>query len=182
MAHCNKNQFMKKSFHKFVRSFDQFGHPLTLKYKGRQTYKSFLGGLVTIIVVSFILVYFFVMIKESVRFEKFTVITSLQKQNLAKGENELILNKDIFDIAYKAFYIGSDQEISENLDEYFYFAFERVKYEIITDETEIRLSGNTYKWEAEKIGTETCNKERFLGDYEKAQILGITGLYECMKP
>ena len=44
---------MNFSLRRIVRSLDDFGHPITLTYKGEETYQSCLGGIVTLVVIAF---------------------------------------------------------------------------------------------------------------------------------
>ena len=46
---------MRFSLQRLIRSFDDFGHPITLTYKGEETYQSCLGGLLTFFVSAFTL-------------------------------------------------------------------------------------------------------------------------------
>ena len=44
---------MNFNLRQFVRSLDDFGHPITLTYKGEEMYQSFLGGIITLLVSAF---------------------------------------------------------------------------------------------------------------------------------
>lgn len=44
---------MPFSFSKAVRKFDDFGHPIALTYKGDDSHQSFLGGILTLMVMIF---------------------------------------------------------------------------------------------------------------------------------
>ena len=46
---------MSFSLRRILRSLDDFGHPITLTYKGEETYQSCLGGIITLVVSAFTL-------------------------------------------------------------------------------------------------------------------------------
>ena len=47
-----------KSFGKYIRGFDQFGEPITFKFDGgKDMYQTELGGLFTLLMISFVLWY-----------------------------------------------------------------------------------------------------------------------------
>ena len=48
---------MSKRLNKLCVSFDAFGEPISVNYKGETFYKTALGALCTIVIKSFILVY-----------------------------------------------------------------------------------------------------------------------------
>ena len=47
---------MAKSFKRLLRSVDTFGHPIKVNYRGEESYKSALGGLMTLLVYSLTIV------------------------------------------------------------------------------------------------------------------------------
>ena len=47
---------MSFSLGRLLRSLDDFGHPITLTYKGEETYQTCLGGVITVVVSAFTMV------------------------------------------------------------------------------------------------------------------------------
>ena len=41
---------MKFSLARFIKDFDVFGHPISVYYKGEETYQNMLGGILTVLV------------------------------------------------------------------------------------------------------------------------------------
>jgi hypothetical protein len=46
------------TFSKYITKFDIYGHPINLSYKGESTFKTFPGGLCTIIAKLMVLAFF----------------------------------------------------------------------------------------------------------------------------
>ena len=58
---------------RFIRSLDDFGHPIKLSYKGEDTYQSFLGGVFTLAVQVLTAVLIFIGVKKVLNVSDATV-------------------------------------------------------------------------------------------------------------
>jgi hypothetical protein len=67
----NKTKSLNAKLIEGLKSCDKFGHPITLKYRNKAQFRSVLGGLITIGVSIFIMIYFFVQLKEVLNRESF---------------------------------------------------------------------------------------------------------------
>ena len=57
-------------FRKFVKSFDQFGHAILLRFNGKgTTHRTLLGGLITLAVYGFMIAYFIILFTQMMGFE-----------------------------------------------------------------------------------------------------------------
>jgi hypothetical protein len=97
-----------------------FGHPITLQYKNEAQFKSTIGGFMTIIVLMGLLTYCGILLQQMFSNKTFTVISDLQKKNVALDEHRSIhLSVDNFDIGIGMFYTGKEVGLQDRIDEYF---------------------------------------------------------------
>ena len=54
-----------------VKQFDKLGYPISFKYKNDSSFKSFMGGLVTLAVEIVLFVYFIILLKGVTNHEKY---------------------------------------------------------------------------------------------------------------
>lgn len=88
----------------------------------------------TIIVMLGLTAYFLILLVQTLSKSTFQVISDLQKKNVALDiDRSIMLTKDNFDIAINFLYTGSNETISDHLDEYFNYQLQTIDYEIITD-------------------------------------------------
>lgn len=99
---------------KFLKGQDSLGSPIYLKYNGRNTYQTSLGGVLSLIGKLLILVYFSFQIKSVFLREKKKVTNLIEKKDLTKS-SALELNDDIFKVAIKLQYYG-DELLGEPFD------------------------------------------------------------------
>ncbi len=104
------NMFQK--LYGIIRNFDSYGHPINLTYEGETTYKSFIGGLLTILTRVAILSY---LISELLQVldKKSTVEVSEFKQNAALDPNNYSIDQSKFDMAIRLNYL---QFYNESID------------------------------------------------------------------
>lgn len=112
--------------------------------------------------------------------QTFTVISDLQKKNVALDQNRSInLNVNNFDIAIGVFYTGKVVGLQERIDEYFSYTLQMIDYEIIPDlETQTKV-GSTYYWNITNVKLEKCKEGRFNNMNETTSSIGITDIYMC---
>ena len=102
------------------KQVDMFGHPITLQYKNEAQFKSTIGGFMTIIVLMGLLTYCGILLQQMFSNKTFTVISDLQKKNVALDEHRSIhLSVDNFDIGIGMFYTGKEVGLQDRIDEYF---------------------------------------------------------------
>ena len=70
---------------KNLKLLDIFGHPISLRYKNQNTYKSYMGATLTLIAFTGIITYFSILLYELVNRKNFTITTTLQKGMLDYG-------------------------------------------------------------------------------------------------
>ena len=92
-------------FFRFFRSLDKYGHPIALTYKGDASYKTLIGGLLTI--ATRIGVIAFLMIEIMSVISKTSTITNSEViNNVAIDKNEYEFNSTMFDMAVRLNYNG----------------------------------------------------------------------------
>ena len=98
---------------RMVRRVDSYGHPINLTYRGETTYKSYFGGVVTIITRIAILAF---LISEliNVMHVKNTVQVSESRRNVALDKTIYNFTEKEFDLALRLNYYGKNSEIYTN--------------------------------------------------------------------
>ena len=100
-----------KSFGKYIRSFDQFGEPITFKFDGgKDMYRTNLGGTFTLLMVSFVLWY--CSYKAVAIANGDNVVTSQNKQ----GFFNLTMYNDITPVAFGISAFPSTENFVDNWD------------------------------------------------------------------
>ena len=88
----------------------------------------------TFILFSGIAAYMSILLSQMFQMQTFTVISDMQKKNVAIDQNrKIFLTKENFDIAVGFFYTGNVRGLQDRIDEYFSFNLNTIDYEIITD-------------------------------------------------
>ena len=137
----------------------------------------------TLIVMVGLLTYCVILLDQMLSKKTFTVISDLQKKNVALDENRSIsLNIDNFDIAIGIFYTGKQAGLQDRLDEYFSYTLQMIDYEIIPDITTQLKVGSTYYWNITNVKMELCKEGRFNNMNETTSSIGITDIYMCPIP
>lgn len=90
---------------------------MALTYKKDSRFKSFHGGLFTIVTLLSCLGYFCFQLGD-VWNQKSTSKTTLFKRNLTFDKTAINLTLETFDFALSVFYLGNDSYVPSNLDEY----------------------------------------------------------------
>ena len=83
---------MAKSFKRLLRSVDTFGHPIKVNYSGEESYKSALGGLMTLLVYSLTIVVVIRAIEEIAEMNEPTLIEYYKPMSHLDLKNALPLN------------------------------------------------------------------------------------------
>ena len=94
-----------------IKSFDRFGQPISLKFRNNNTYRSTIGGLMTIMVYTVLLVYLSLNLKAVFLKEEYTVQSSTERFDIAFDNRVVYLNKTNFDIGVHLLYTNIDDEI-----------------------------------------------------------------------
>ena len=97
---------------RLLRKFDDFGYPISLRYKGEKTYQSFVGGVLSLLV-SFLTLLIVIFGMRNVLFMRDPKVTSFprpvsaeERQSLA--ENGLRFDDFDFNIAFQVVIIDED--------------------------------------------------------------------------
>ena len=97
-----KGLSIKDRVTKLIERQDIFGHPVSLTYKGQQTYQSVLGGMVSLVGKLLILVYFLTQVNTVLTRGNITINYSLQQKDLSNfndPNNQLRITNDNFIVA-----------------------------------------------------------------------------------
>ena len=97
-----KGLSIKDRVTKLIERQDIFGHPVSLTYKGQQTYQSVLGGMVSLVGKLIILVYFLTQVNTVLTRGNITINYSLQQKDLSNfndPNNQLRITNDNFIVA-----------------------------------------------------------------------------------
>ena len=78
----NKPSFQDR-ITKQIEGQDVFGHPVSLTYKGQQTYQSVLGGLVSLVGKLLIFVYFVIQVNTVLSHGNNSINSSIQQKDLS---------------------------------------------------------------------------------------------------
>ena len=135
--------------------------------------------MLSIIVFTGLLVYFLVQLKSIVEKQQFTVLNAIDKRDLEFDNTSISMTKDNFDIAIRAIYLGKEKKIEDDIDLYFSYYFENIIYSEIEDIEIIEELGVAAIEIGTKIPLGPCTKDRFMGNSEGMQILGILEYYLC---
>ena len=99
-----KGLSIKDRVTKLIERQDIFGHPVSLTYKGQQTYQSVLGGMVSLVGKLLILVYFFTQVNTVLSRGNMSINYSLKQKNLLDlndPSNLLRITNDNFTMALR---------------------------------------------------------------------------------
>lgn len=108
----------------YLRRIDNFGHPITLTYKGDSTFKSPLGGFFTLAVYAIVLSFFFTLLKAVIIRDNFTVTNTYTKRDIQDTSSILDLSIDNFEIALSARWINPlPNNSTATPAEYFHVSF-----------------------------------------------------------
>ena len=104
---------MKKHVLKQLRKIDIFGYPITLKFRGKDTFRTAVGGIFTLAIVLGLLSYFIIMLKQMVTNEYSQVYNSVKKiGNIAIDKTiNFNLTTSNFDIALNFDYVGTVPDV-----------------------------------------------------------------------
>ncbi len=103
-----------------------------------------------------------------------------QRGDLSFNDETLInLTRKNFDVALSIMYIGPEDGVAENIDEYFSFYIQQVYTQLITDENKQKELGSTYTWETTPMKLVRCELDRFNGLKEQIVSFGISKNYFC---
>ncbi|CDW73239.1 UNKNOWN [Stylonychia lemnae] len=153
----------------FMRSQDNFGHPITFNYKQSSTFKTKFGGFLTIAFKIGILIYLvFELIKVVDR--KYTVTNSMIKRNLFVDTRTYTINQHDFDVGFSIY--GLSQEQLTSIDNYVNITFEQGEFNWTPD-------GKSFSYKLKLLEIGKCGKHRFKGETFQTESLGITQNYLC---
>lgn len=181
-AHRHKGFF--HSIASALRDVDIFGRPVGLKFKNRFNSNSVCGGLLSLLLIAGICIYFAALVSINRGSVSLNVTQSLEKVNIGMDPNRtLTLTIDNFDIALGVLYGGSNSSITQaTIDDYFTYNLNRIDYELFTDPAQISAYGSTYRWDKTPIPMVVCDETRFKNMSQVTSNLGITGVYYCPDP
>lgn len=109
-----------KSLRKFLRGKDQFGVPLSFTHNNDKSFKTVLGGVVTIASVVGLLVYFALLVNSALNKQRSTLVNSEYFRNLVFDGTNVELNEDSFDFAVRLdTFNPAFDAVNDVLEEYF---------------------------------------------------------------
>lgn len=154
------NTFQKNL--KFLKTYDLFGYPISLSFKKKSTYTTICGGVLSLIIVSFLLIIFTYSIFKL--FNQEYKETTKYITNLGNEYGDLNLNSDNFMVGVKF-----DNELLNNWTKPFMSV-------IMYQTTQFRNSTNTWKVK-NKLNMTPCTPQHFSGlETEFAQLQLNTAL------
>ncbi|CDW78965.1 UNKNOWN [Stylonychia lemnae] len=163
-----------KKFRKFLKSQDAFGHKISLNYQNQPTFRSSVGGFMTIALRLLLLGYFLSNLVTVINRSQSAIVNSIYKKDLSFDDTSFNLTKNVFDMALFISYFGTDDGVQENIHTYFTANFYQIYFE---DNPYTWGTGND--WVYMPIGLEICKEGRFLGENKTAKLINITGNYLC---
>ena len=79
----SKKKGIKQRIANGVKRIDIFGHPITLNYNKQPQYRSMIGGITTILVISGLSIYFAVLLQQTLTLQSYQVLSDMSKRNVA---------------------------------------------------------------------------------------------------
>ncbi len=152
-----------KCISNFLRSQDSLGYPVSLTYKGENTYRSSLGGFLTLIGKLLILIYFCFQIKAVILQEKKKVTANIEKVDLLHSPI-IYLNDSNFKVAIKLEYSGMELPYydftQETIDQYLMIQFYELEINIYNESNnEKNLKSAAFK--EKYFPSQKCDKDYF---------------------
>ena len=108
---------MSKGFRSFIRSQDVFGYKLGFHYKKHQTFKSLFGGIMTILFILIVSLYFALQLVSIHLRESSQLNRSTQVRKHGNNYGNVTLTSDQLDIAISIL-CQNDKEVQEAMDQY----------------------------------------------------------------
>ena len=118
-----KSAIMKKA-KRFLKTFDQYGHPVTLQYKKDSSFRTPFGGFISLLMMLGLFVWFIILMRETINRENFTIVNSILRRDPNLESDSLILNRTNFDIAFAPFFVNQafPEEKKKRIHEYIVFS------------------------------------------------------------
>eukprot|EP00347_Sterkiella_histriomuscorum_P004095 403361770 len=165
----SKLKSLSNSISRNLKNQDAFGHPITLSYKDSSTYKSLFGGIVTLFSRIALFAYFLVQVIAVFKRENYNTATSTTYENLSASDKSIILNRTNFDIGFALY---RDTNYTYSLDYYEYFS-------VYFMQSVSTMNQGNFSLNFTLIPGEICQNDRFLGDTDTIENLGIAGYFVC---
>lgn len=140
-----------------IKSFDSYGYKIQLTYKNENKYKTFLGGLVTLIAYLGVFIFFVVLMKQVIYRENFTVNSFAVKSDVLETGRNVELSIDNFDMAIQVVCLGCTDIIAKPEDVHQYFSVY-----ILNSESKLIENGAFVNTDI-PIHMEKCDASRFKG-------------------
>ncbi|CDW76231.1 UNKNOWN [Stylonychia lemnae] len=163
-----QNNFRIK-FKNYIKSQDIFGHQISFTYKNSSTFKSFLGGIVTLIFRIAVLVYLVTELINAMQ-KKSTISNSTYIRNIAEDFTVYEMTNQKFDLAFQIQLDGAyaPQDLSKFLE----FTFSEIGFEWAPD-------GKSYKQNYREIPLIRCPNGRFNNETIQTDNIKLTESYLC---
>ncbi|CDW75001.1 UNKNOWN [Stylonychia lemnae] len=165
----NKSRNFRTVLAGYIRQQDQFGHPISLRYKNNSTFKTFFGGFITILFRMGIIVFLVFEIMKVVD-KKSNITNSQYRRNLVEDRRQYQIDLTNFDLAYNVF--SSDPIITANIDRYVSVQLQEVYFAWSKD-------GASYTMDVKDLPLDKCPPGRFLGETVQTDNFGLQFNYKC---
>eukprot|EP00347_Sterkiella_histriomuscorum_P022016 403331978 len=165
-----------KKLKNLITQIDAYGHPIGLTYQDKRTFKSALGGGVTVLARLGILVFLIIEIIGVINKQSILKTTSLTR-NLTIDETEYSFDQSNYDIAIRLNYLlelYKGIQVNEVLHQYAFVQVSQISFEFQKIDGELTwvMLENPFK-------LVKCDSTRFQGEKVITQILGIQSDFVC---
>eukprot|EP00347_Sterkiella_histriomuscorum_P003054 403365765 len=168
-----------KKCNNFIKSLDSFGHPIQFTYNNSSTFKSTIGGYLTLVARLGIVIYLILELinvaqkKSSIRFSTYI-------RDLATDKSEYTIDQSQFDLAALIklqSQINDTYNTTNNMHKYAYVQISELKFVYFEKNGQL-----DYDFVLKPFDLVKCDETRFLGQKEIMNNLGILkGNYQCPK-
>eukprot|EP00347_Sterkiella_histriomuscorum_P003987 403362181 len=142
---------------KTLRKIDKFGHPITLTHEDEDSFKSSFGGVMTILTIIGLVVFFGLEVQRALDQSKYNITTSRQIRNYYYDNTEYNIDYKAFDFAVRLSYVGTQ---NVNIEQYFSINFYDYFYDLKENYTEGEFPRTIVQPKLEKI---KCTSDRLGG-------------------
>ncbi|CDW75632.1 UNKNOWN [Stylonychia lemnae] len=157
---------------KIIQSLDRNGAPVSFNYKGKYQHQTTLGGILTIIQISSLLAFFFILLKKVI--DRDMIIRNKSKYMSALNqEQKYHIDLDNFDIAFGIKFVQNSDRYhyqNESINKYLNISFQYYNVSYTKSDDDGQLLTNR---SAITIPYEKCQNNRFLGKTEEMEKMGL---------
>jgi hypothetical protein len=150
-------------------------------HKSKPTYTSVVGGIVSLMSVIGIFIWFVILLRQTINRDKYTVVNSIVRKDLNLLKDNLTLTVDKFDIGFSPFVFtrNFNSSILDRIEEHFIFSMDTLDVQFLNDLDERKKYNAEALFIPTRVPMVKCDETRFLNMTSTAKQLGLTGKYLC---